>query len=200
MNARATHPRMGGENFADLISRTARNASASSPVEFEITVVPVTTPLVFTLASTTTSPCAPLSEKASVGVSVNAKSESAGQPPLVLFPGGAFFPPDTNRAATHPVSPLDSRTFTQLSSSRRTDSASPRFTCRTTSASVEASARTFSAEAVTRTVPMTRSSAGVETGGGGGAASGGAPGGGAEAQRMSKKRTVASEKRRMSEG
>ena len=80
MNDRAMQFRIGGENLADLISRSARNASASSPVEFEIKFVAVTVPLALTLASTTTSPCAPLSENASVGVSVNAKSESAGHP------------------------------------------------------------------------------------------------------------------------
>src|SRR5687767_7555439 len=77
-NVRGTQPRIGGENFAALISRSARNASAWSPVEFDRIFVPVTTPRVFTVASTTTIPFAPLSEKASVGVSVKAKSESGG--------------------------------------------------------------------------------------------------------------------------
>ncbi len=78
MKLRGTQLRIGGANRADLISRSARNASASSPVEFESTFVDVTTPFAFTVASTTTSPCAPLSENASVGVSSNAKSESPG--------------------------------------------------------------------------------------------------------------------------
>ena len=80
---------MGGENFADLISRAARNASASSPVAFETTFVDVTVPFVFTVASTITSPCAPPSANAGVGVSRNAKSESAGQPPR--FAAARFF-------------------------------------------------------------------------------------------------------------
>jgi hypothetical protein len=53
--------------------------------------------------------------------------------------------------------PFASRTLVQLSFSASTSSEVPFFTCVTTSLSVLAAARTFSAEAMTRTVPMTLS-------------------------------------------
>ena len=190
MNARGTQLRIGGENFADLISRSARNASDSSPVVFEITFVFVTTPLVFTLASTTTMPGRARSEKDRVGVSTKAKSDS--QPPFFFLPVVSGLPLVTKRDATQPTSPLANFTFVQVSSSASTSRDVPRFTCTTTPASVEALSRTFKAEAVTRTVPMTFS-VDVITGGGGGV-SGAATRGGGDAQAQSRSTIAISER------
>src|SRR3954454_16880784 len=72
MNARGAQLRTGATNFAPLISFCVRNASASSPVELEITRVEITRPLVSTSASTVTRPCLPLSENDGTGVVANA--------------------------------------------------------------------------------------------------------------------------------
>ncbi len=102
MNALTAQLRTGGMNFADLISRSVRNASASSPVVFWMTLVETTFPLVSTVASTTTRPCFAESERFGVGVVANAKSESAGQPPRFLAVG--FCPSRSRkRDAAHPV-------------------------------------------------------------------------------------------------
>src|SRR5207302_10210432 len=71
MNALGTQFRIGGENFAWRISRSASTPNASSPVVLFTARAEVTLPRTSTFASTVTMPCALLSEKAGVGVLTN---------------------------------------------------------------------------------------------------------------------------------
>src|SRR5690242_12629593 len=107
MNAFGAHAITGGENFAARSSRSAIEASDGSPVEFETTHVDVTLPYTSTPASTTTMPCAELSENAGFGGVTNEKSESGRQPRR----GRAAAPSRTTCCdETQPTTPSASRT------------------------------------------------------------------------------------------
>src|SRR5437763_10148482 len=80
MNAFGVHATTGGENFASRSSRSAMVASDGSPVELDATRVEVTLPFASTPATTTTMPCAELSENAGFGGLTNEKSESGRHP------------------------------------------------------------------------------------------------------------------------
>src|SRR4051794_8448351 len=81
MNGRAAQLRIGATNFVFLISRSARKASDSSLVVFEMIFVAVTLPLTSTVASTVTTPwIVARSENEGSGALAKLKSVSAGQP------------------------------------------------------------------------------------------------------------------------
>ncbi len=88
------------------------------------------------------------------------------------------------------MAPSSSFTRTHPSSTRTTPRLVPFFTCRTTSASVAASRLTFSAEAVTVTLPPTCSSCTDGGGGGVAGAATGAGGGAAQLDSRSRARTA----------